>query len=66
MKTVPDHKAAGCRRCGSLSIDVRGSLGPHSIVRCGECDSVLSTWRSYLARATKDAVAVREMAHVRA
>jgi hypothetical protein len=50
MKPVPSQSIATCRACGSLSIEVRGTLRPEAIVRCGKCSSVLCTWRSYLAK----------------
>jgi hypothetical protein len=40
----------GCRSCGSMAIAIPGEPGPQAIVRCGNCSSVLSTWRTYLAR----------------
>jgi hypothetical protein len=65
MKTVLGLAAVGSRTCGSLSIDVRGVLRPHAIVRCGGCGAVKGTWRSYLEQATKDEVAVGADRHDR-
>lgn len=65
MKNAQFRFGAGCRSCGSLSIDVRGNLAPQSIVRCGSCQAVLSTWSSYLKKVSADRSASDARSQVR-